>query len=128
MKNTVLIIEDSRFLRSAFEKVITRNGFDVLLAADGEEGLKLAQDSMPSVIVLDWIMPKMQGADVLTQLKLNPQTAAIPVIVVSGVEKGEKMETGNASGVAAFLDKTTLNVTELAQHIARLCPLTPVVQ
>jgi CheY-like chemotaxis protein len=136
MRKRVLIIEDSRFLRAAFEKVISRSGCEVLAAADGEEGLQMAQDSLPDVIVLDWIMPRMQGAEVLTKLKQDPKTRSIPVIVVSGIESKERVaisslaenasseQNNDTANASMFLDKNTLNLTDLASHVTRLCEAT----
>ena len=124
----VLVIEDSKFLRSGFEKILSRNGFEVLVAGDGEEGLALAEREVPDVIVLDWIMPKMQGAEVLTKLKQDPRTSSVPVIVISGIQKESGVELSSANGAAMFLDKNDLNLASLASHVAKLCSATDTVQ
>ena len=73
----VLLAEDDRFLRKAAETTLKRGGFAVITAADGEEALRLARESAPDLMLLDLIMPKMQGFDVLAALKGAPETAGI---------------------------------------------------
>lgn len=124
----VLVVEDSKFLRTGFEKILSRSGFEVLVAADGEEGLALACQQVPDVIVLDWIMPRMQGAEVLAKLKQDPKTSSIPVIVISGIQKENGVELSPSTGAAMFLDKNNLNLASLASHVARLCSATDTVQ
>jgi DNA-binding response OmpR family regulator len=65
----ILLAEDDRFLRKAAETMLKRAGFTVIAAADGEEALRLAREHVPDLMLLDLIMPKMQGFDVLKELK-----------------------------------------------------------
>lgn len=104
-KKTVLIIEDSRFQRKASEMTLARAGYGVLSAADGEEGLKVATEQKPDVIVLDMMLPKMGGPELLQALKKNPQTAPIPVIVLSGLPQSNSAKL-ISEGAAAYLEKT----------------------
>jgi CheY-like chemotaxis protein len=76
----ILLAEDDRFLRKAAETMLKRGGFTVTTAGDGEEALRLARESAPDLMLLDLVMPKMHGFDVLAALKAAPETAAIPVI------------------------------------------------
>jgi|SRR5579884_2406388 len=124
----VLVVEDSKFLRSGFEKMLSRGGFEVITAADGEEGLALAGEHIPDVIVLDWIMPRVQGAEVLSKLKQDPKTSQIPVIVISGIQKENGVETSSSTGAAMFLDKNNLNLSSLASYVDRLCSAADLVQ
>lgn len=78
------------------------------------------------VIVLDWVMPGMHGAEVLAELKKNPATSSIPVIMMSGIEKEGAVSA--ASGATMFLDKNDLNVSALAFHVAALCAQSETVQ
>src|SRR5258708_27285752 len=84
---TVLLIEDVKLLRVAGESVLRKAGYRVLTAADGEEGLSVAHDGRPDVILLDLLLPKLSGEEVLRQLKQNPATAHIPVVVLSGLSQ-----------------------------------------
>lgn len=85
----VLVAEDDASVRMTIEFVLKDEGFDVLLASDGEEALKMASDSLPDVILLDQIMPKMDGKEVLTALRNHEPTNQIPVLVLTGMARGE---------------------------------------
>jgi CheY-like chemotaxis protein len=67
----ILLVEDSKFLRLATERAMVRAGYDVTSAADGEEGLRLAREKLPDLILLDIMLPKLSGPDVLKALKLE---------------------------------------------------------
>jgi CheY-like chemotaxis protein len=101
MRARVLLIDDSRFLRSALEKTLIAKGFEVQVAGDGEEGLRLArEDGKFDLILLDLFLPKMTGHEVLRLLKEDPATAAIPVLVLSGLAKEkERQELMNNGAV-----------------------------
>ncbi len=85
----VLVAEDDASVRMTIEFVLKDEGFDVLLASDGEQALKMASDSLPDVILLDQIMPKMDGKEVLTALRNQEPTNQIPVLVLTGMARGE---------------------------------------
>lgn len=103
----ILLVEDSKFLRLATERAMVRAGYEVTSAADGEEGLRLAREKLPDLILLDIMLPKLSGPDVLKALKLDPRTAAIPVVVMSGLSQknAAKLEK---DGAFAFLEKSEL--------------------
>jgi CheY-like chemotaxis protein len=107
--STVLLIDDSKFLRRATEMAIARSGYTVLSAADGEEGLRVAQNKTPSVIVLDMMLPKISGLQLLQALKQDPRTAAIPVIVMSSLPQSNEGKL-KESGAAGYLEKSKLGV------------------
>ena len=83
--STVLLIDDSKFLRRANELSLAKAGHKILTASDGEEGLRLAREKRPDVIVLDMMLPKLGGAQLLQLLKGDPLTAKVPVIVLSSL-------------------------------------------
>ena len=113
----VLLAEDDRFLRRAGEAALKRAGYEVLGAADGEEALRMAREHLPSLVLLDLIMPKMQGFEVLTALKLDPATAAIPVIVLSNLGQEGDVQQALQAGARAYFIKATLSVKELVKHV-----------
>jgi len=115
MSARVLLIDDSRFLRTALEKTLTAKGFEVRVAGDGEEGLRLAQEEKFDLILLDVFLPKLTGYEVLKRLKDNPETDTIPVLVLSGVAKPKEMEELMNIGAVHCLRKETL---ELAAIVA----------
>jgi two-component system alkaline phosphatase synthesis response regulator PhoP len=120
---TILVIEDSRFLRTAIERCLLKAEHRVIAVGDGQEGLRQAQDLRPDVIVLDMMLPTMDGTSVLSQLKQNVLTKSIPVIILSGLsQKNEKKL--KMSGAAAYFEKNSLKLEQdgnaLVQAIEQL--------
>jgi CheY-like chemotaxis protein len=109
LKATVFLIDDSKFLRKANELALARFGYGVLTASDGEEGLALAREKIPDLIVLDLMLPKLSGAQLLETLKQDPRTAHIPVVVLSSlpISNAAKLQT---AGAAAYFEKAKLGV------------------
>ena len=81
IKAKILFVDDDNFLRKVYQAELEEKGYEVLLAADGQEGLEKAQISDPDLIILDMIMPQKNGFEVLTELQNNPATKNIPVII-----------------------------------------------
>ena len=88
----VLVAEDDRSVRMTIEFVLEDEGFEVHLAADGEEALQKALEILPDVILLDQIMPKMDGKEVLAALRADDSTRSIPVVVLTGMARGAPSE------------------------------------
>jgi two-component system cell cycle response regulator DivK len=109
MSATVLLIDDSKFLRRANELAISKSGYGVLVAADGEEGLRVARDRTPDVIVLDMMLPKVSGPQLLHALKQDPRTARIPVIVLSSLPQSNEAKL-KSEGAAAYFEKSKLGI------------------
>jgi DNA-binding response OmpR family regulator len=109
MNETVLLIDDSKFLRRANELVISRSGYRVLVAADGDEGLRLAREKVPDVIVLDMLLPKLSGEQLIVALKADPNMMQIPIIVLSSLPQSNEVKLKNA-GAAAYLEKSKLGI------------------
>jgi len=115
-RSKVLLVEDSKFLRIANERALARAGYEVSTAADGEEALRVANDELPDVILLDMLLPKLSGPEVLKALKSNPATMAIPVIVLSSLSQRNEEKLKQA-GAVEYLEKASL---DLATHPNRL--------
>ena len=113
----VLVAEDDRFLRRAAEARLRQQGFNVLTAADGEEALKVAQAELPDIILLDLIMPKLQGFEVLRTLKGSAATARIPVIVMSNLSQDSDRAQCMEGGAAAYLVKANLSLQDLVKAV-----------
>lgn len=107
MSPKVLLIEDSKFIRSTSQRELVRAGYTVLMALDGEEGLRMALERMPDVILLDMMLPIIAGADVLRKLKDDPRTAHIPVIVLSSLSQKSSTKL-RPKDVAAYIEKAAL--------------------
>jgi CheY-like chemotaxis protein len=117
---TILLAEDNRFLRRAAEAILRRHGFTVLTAADGEETLKLAQSGAPDLILLDIMMPKMNGFDVLRALKREPATSPIPVIVLSNLDQQNDVAAARELGAVGYWIKAGVGLEELVDRVKSL--------
>src|SRR3979411_3556157 len=105
----ILLVEDSKFLRLATERSLTRAGYGVSTAIDGEQALQMAREQLPDLILLDMLLPKMTGPDVLHALKRDPTTAEIPVIFCTGLAPKNAARL-HADGAFAFLEKSELGL------------------
>lgn len=103
----ILLVEDSKPIRLANEAALHRAGYEVICAEDGPSALLQAQEGKPDLILLDMILPKMSGPEVLEKLKKNPQTAAIPVVVVSSLSEKNRQKLVEA-GAEDYLEKNDL--------------------
>lgn len=104
---TILLVEDSKFLRIATERILSKAGYRVICAGDGDEALVLAGSHVPDLIVLDMLLPKLSGPEVLRSLKKDERTAHIPVVILSSLSQnnGPKLVQ---EGADAFLEKASL--------------------
>jgi DNA-binding response OmpR family regulator len=103
----ILIIEDSRFLRISNERALIRAGYDVISAGDGQEGLRLALEQKPDLVILDLILPKLPGRKVLRELRANPDTASVPVMIVSSLPKANSQKLLD-EGATTYYEKAQL--------------------
>jgi CheY-like chemotaxis protein len=105
---TILVIEDSRLLRSAISRILVKAGFQVTAVGDGREGLTCAEATHPDIILLDMMLPTMEGTAVLRQLKTNLVTKQIPVVVLSGLsQKNDRRLL--ADGASGYIEKSALD-------------------
>ena len=102
---TILLVEDSRFLRITGERAIARLGHRVISVGDGNEALRVAREDLPDLILLDMMLPKMTGPEVLEILKKDSATRHIPVIVLSGLSQKNEARLLQ-SGAAAYFEKS----------------------
>ena len=105
----ILLVDDSKFLRLSTERALARAGYEVTTAVDGENALQMAREKRPDLILLDMLLPKMTGPDVLKALKKDPATAAIAVVVLSGLSHKNAARL-QQDGAVAFLEKSELGL------------------
>jgi CheY-like chemotaxis protein len=118
-KAKVLLVEDSKFLRIATERALSRAGFGVSTAADGEEALRLASGQPPDIILLDMMLPKISGPEVLKALKQNPATMHIPVIVLTSLSQKNEEKLLH-EGAEAYFEKSTLGLDQGSDRLAAM--------
>ena len=116
-KSKVLLVEDSKFLRVANERALAKAGYQVSTAADGEEALRAASNKLPDIILLDMMLPKISGVEVLKGLKANPATVDIPVIVLTSLSQMNE-EKLLSEGAAAYFEKSTLELDKSSDCLA----------
>lgn len=118
-KNKILIIEDEADLLELYTLQFESEGFFVTSATKGEEGLKLASQEKPDIILLDVILPKMDGFKVLKKLKGNSATKDIPVVMLTNLGGQQDEEEGKKLGALDYLIKANYTPVELAKKVQR---------
>lgn len=113
----VLLIEDDKFLRKACEVGLKKQGFTVLTAVDGEEGVRQALARSPDIILLDMLMPKLSGIETLKILKEDEKTRHIPVVILSNSSVDADMQTTEELGAVGYLIKASLSLRELGKLV-----------
>ena len=104
-RRLILLIDDDPDIRRIIHARLVNDGFEVLMAESGEVGLRVAADRKPDLILLDWMMPEMDGIMVLEALKNDDNTAMIPVIMLTGKGKMDDLEVALAAGAANYVTK-----------------------
>ena len=115
----VLVVEDSPFLRHATRAVLTRRGYEVVEAADGEAALEVLRVEQPDLIVLDLVVPRVSGIDVLRVIRADPRHAKTPVIVMSVLDPSLAGPVIR-SAVQGYFRKENISLTKLANHVESL--------
>jgi DNA-binding response OmpR family regulator len=116
----ILIVEDDKFLRELIAKKLKNKGFDVVEAVDGEEGLKKIKEERPDLVLLDLILPGIDGFEVLARVKEDPNLAQIPVIILSNLGQREEVERGLKLGARDYLIKAHFTPGEIVEKIKNI--------
>jgi len=113
----ILFVEDEVSLQKAISEVLTQEGFKVLNASDGEEGLKFAKAEDPDLILLDLILPKKDGFEVLKELKADEKMKDIPVIVLTNLEGVGDVEKALSLGAKTYLVKANYELDDVLKLV-----------
>ena len=116
----ILIIEDDPLMSRLYQKVFKFENYDVAFAANGREGIEKAVKDKPTLILLDIMMPVMNGLEVLEKLKANPDTKAIPVVVLTNLAGTQDAETALAKGAVKYIVKSEYEPKEVVQMIKEI--------
>jgi len=116
----LLLVEDDRFLRRACEVSLKQRGFAVTSAVDGEEGLRLARSERPDLILLDMLMPKLSGLDVLKALRSDASTRELRVLVLSNSSREQDVQEVTRLGIEGYLVKSNLSLQSLGDEVTRI--------
>ena len=117
MEKIILVIEDDKFLRELMAQKLIREGFKISEAVDGEEGLKKIKEEKPGLVLLDLILPGIDGFEVLSRMKEDPEVAQTPVIILSNLGQREDVERGLKLGATDYLIKAHFTPGEIIEKI-----------
>ncbi|MCK4553461.1 response regulator [Candidatus Parcubacteria bacterium] len=116
-KKKVLLVEDDKTISSMYKTKLEAGGFEVLIADNGADGLKLAKEQKPDIIMLDVILPQLDGFSVLEELKKDALTKNIPVVMLTNLGTEEDKEKGEKLGVTDYLVKASLTPAQVEEKI-----------
>ena len=117
MPKTILIIEDDKFLRELIVQKLIKEGFEISEAVDGEEGMKKVKEEKPDLVLLDLILPGIDGFEVLSRMREESALASIPVIILSNLGQREDVEKGLRMGAVDYLIKAHFTPGEIIDKI-----------
>lgn len=109
----ILVVEDETFLVKIYAVKLKKEGFDVTIATDGEEAVKQAAEVKPDLILLDLILPKMNGFEALEKMRANPVNKTTPVIVLSNLGQEEDIKRAEALGATDYLVKANFSIQDV---------------
>ncbi len=120
MTKKILLIEDEEALQQTMAEYLTDEKFEVLGAMDGQIGLTLAQTKSPDLILLDIVLPKMDGFAVLEEIKKDEKTKNIPVILLTNLESMENIQRAFEKGAVAYLIKADFKLEDVVKKIKEI--------
>jgi DNA-binding response OmpR family regulator len=113
----IMIIEDDHFLSSLMKARLEKEGFTVTQAFDGEEAMQLLKQDLPSLIVLDLIMPKVTGFEVLQMISITPQLDKVPVVILSNLAQDSDIQKAQELGAKEYFVKVKVSIDDLVARI-----------
>jgi chemosensory pili system protein ChpA (sensor histidine kinase/response regulator) len=116
---TIMVVDDSLTVRKVTCRLLEREGCDVLIAKNGAEAMKILQESIPDIMLIDLEMPKMNGFELIKNVRANPQTADTPIIIISSRTAEKHRKIAKDLGIDVFLGKPYKEV-ELLNHLSGL--------
>ncbi len=119
-KKTIVVLEDDTILQKLIVLELSTNNFNVFSASDGEEGLALIREKKPDLVLLDLIMPKVNGFEVLTALKADKTTENIPVIILSNLGQESDIEKGKELGALDHFKKSGTDLYKLSEMLHKI--------
>lgn len=119
MGKKILIIEDEEILTDLLEKKLTQVGYDVSVAEDGVEGINQVEKSVPDLILLDIVMPKMGGFEVMKELQKKEEFAKIPIIIISNSGQPVELDLAQKLGAKDWLIKTDFDPQEVLDKVVK---------
>lgn len=122
MSNVILVVEDEAVISRMYQKILSFEGFQVETAADGQEGCDRAKTLKPALILLDFMMPKLNGLQVLEKLKADPETAAIPVVMLTNLAAPQEAELASKLGAVKYIIKSETEPKQVVDMVREFLP------
>ena len=120
MPRKILIVEDDKFLRELITRKLVNEGYQPIEATNGEEGVRTAKSEKPDLILLDLILPGIDGFEALARIRKDQETANLPVIILSNLGQKEDIERGLKLGATDYLIKAHFSLGEIIEKIASI--------
>ena len=117
MAKKILLVEDEEIMINLLEKKLVNEGYEVSVARDGDEGLQKIRESAPDLILLDIIMPKMGGFEVMAEMQKSPELKNIPIIVISNSGQPVEIDRAQKLGAKDWLIKTEFDPQEVLDKV-----------
>jgi len=117
MAKKILVIEDDKFLRELISQKLLKEGYDVSEAVDGEGGIESVKTEKPDLVLLDLILPGIDGFEVLARIKSDPEISGIPIIILSNLGQKDDIEKGLNMGAIDYLIKAHFTPAEIIEKI-----------
>lgn len=115
----ILFIEDESVLQKTVGIALKDEGYKVISATDGESGFNLAESQKPDLILLDIVLPKINGFEVLRKLKENPKTKDVPVIILTNLERVADIDKALEAGATTYLIKVDYSLDEIVKKVKK---------
>lgn len=115
----ILIVEDEPDMRAILCGMVENAGYNVVKAEDGEKGLDMIIKEKPDLVLLDIIMPKLNGFEVLEKIQYNPQVQDIPVVILSNLGQEKEVKKGKELGAVDFIVKADVHLTDILDKITK---------
>lgn len=113
----VLVVEDDQFLANAYKLKLSKSGYEASVASDGAEALELMKKDKPDIILLDLIMPNMDGFSCLEAMKADGDLKTIPVVIASNLDQTEDIERAKSMGAVDFIIKSNVSIAEIVDKV-----------
>lgn len=117
MSKKILFIEDEPSLQKSIGTTLSQEGYEMVSALDGQEGVKHAKAELPDLILLDLILPRKDGFEVLREIKMDPATKSIPIIVLTNLEGPDHIERAMELGAQGYLVKANYSLEEVVEKV-----------
>ena len=117
---TLLLVEDDALLTRLYQKRFTKDGHTVIMAKDGEEGLELIEKEQPDLVLLDIMMPKLSGFEMLERIKANPATRSVPVVILTNLAAEDEQTRAFELGAVAYIIKSNNDPVKISAKVEEI--------